>query len=213
MAAGTVRFSVCDSSGVEERTCPEQALCNPAATERSHGKDGDMGRPRRPRSGPVRRSHLGYDCGDIQGRGIVGDMRIVSWNCRKGGVHDEHLAELAPDIAILPEWGRLPILGPATASSFAEFGETGKFGLGVAAFGDWMVAKADVPAISGGVIGAVKVAGPKPFALVAVWSYLSGRPKVNPVIEALEAWADWLAGGAVVVAGDFNTGGGWKHIF
>jgi hypothetical protein len=101
---------------------------------------------------------------------------------------------------------------PVSASSFVDFGETGRFGLGVAGFGEWTVSRAGVPPILGRVIGAVEVAGASPFRLVAVWSYLSGRPKVNPVIEALDAWEIWLDQGAVVVAGDFNTGGGWAHI-
>jgi hypothetical protein len=33
------------------------------------------------------------------------NVQIVTWNCRQGGAHDEHLAGLAPDVAILPEWG------------------------------------------------------------------------------------------------------------
>lgn len=139
-------------------------------------------------------------------------MRIVTWNCRKGGAHDEHLAELAPDVAVLPEWGRLPLTAPVSASSFVAFGEEAKFGLGVAAFGDWRVSRADVPPITGVVIGAVEVSGPSPYNLVAVWSYLSGRPKVNPVLEAIHARSDWLDERPVVVAGDFNTGGGWADI-
>jgi hypothetical protein len=136
----------------------------------------------------------------------------VAWNVRRGGDHEEHLDELAPDIAILPEWGWLPMRRPASASSFASFGETGKLGLGVAAFGTWSVSEATVPSISGTVIGAVDVVGVTPFRLIAVWSYLSGRPKVNPVIEALDAWAEWIGDGPLVVAGDFNTGGAWDNI-
>lgn len=83
----------------------------------------------------------------------------------------------------------------------------GGLGLGVAGFGGWSVARADVRSISGCVVGAVEVAGPTPFRLVAVWSCLSGQPKVNPVIEALDVWAEWLGHGPAVVAGDFNTGG------
>ncbi len=136
-------------------------------------------------------------------------MRLVIWNCRQGGEHDEHLAELVPDVAILPEWGRLPMRAPASASSFLEFGETGELGLAVAGFGEWVVSPAAVPLISGCVIGAVEVAGPDPFRLVAVWSCLSSEPKVNPLMEALDAWSDWLEDGPVIVAGDFNTGGSW----
>jgi hypothetical protein len=142
----------------------------------------------------------------------VSSVKIVSWNCRRGGEHDRHLDELAPDVAVLPEWGWLPMRAPASASAFVEFGETGKLGLAVAAFGPWSVAKAHVEPISGTVIGAVDISGPTPFHLIAVWSYLSGGPKLNPVIEALDTWASWIGDGPLVVAGDFNTGGGWKDI-
>lgn len=139
-------------------------------------------------------------------------MRIVSWNCRLGGEHDGHLTELAPDIAVISEWGRLPHPAPASASSFVEFGEVGEFGLGVAGFGEWHVSRAVVPGITGGVIGAVEVRGPVECNLVAVWSCLSGRPKENPLVEAVKCWSEWLARRPIIVAGDFNTGGSWADI-
>jgi endonuclease/exonuclease/phosphatase family metal-dependent hydrolase len=59
------------------------------------------------------------------------------------------------------------------------------------------------------VIGAVNVTGPADVALVAVWACFSGGVKINPVIEAIDAWGEWLAGKAVVVTGDFNSGHFW----
>ncbi len=101
---------------------------------------------------------------------------------------------------------------PASATSFVEFGEQHKRGLAVAAWGDWSVSAPELPEINGGVLGGVQVDGPAPFRLIAVWAYLSGSPKVNPVIEALDAWADWTSDMPLVVAGDFNTGGSWQDI-
>jgi len=100
----------------------------------------------------------------------------------------------------------------ASDPKLVAFGQAGEFGLGVAAFGEWAVSAADVLPISGAVIGAVEVQGPTPFKLVAVWACLSGRPTINPLVETLDAWPDWLAVGPIVVAGDFNTGGAWKDI-
>ncbi len=140
-------------------------------------------------------------------------MRVVAWNVKRNGPDLlDRLDNLAPgpDVAVLPEFGRCPINAPQ-GRSLVGFGTAGRYGLAVAGWGDWTVRPADVPPIVGGVVGAVDVDGPTPFRLIAVWSYLSGRPppSVNPVIEAVDTWRDWLADGPVIVAGDFNTGGAW----
>ena len=101
---------------------------------------------------------------------------------------------------------------PESASSFAEFGNEGEYGLAVAAWGDWSIRPVPLPSISGEVVGGIQVNGPTSFRLVAVWACLSGKPTVNPVTEALEAWTDWLSTPPLVVAGDFNTGGWWQKI-
>ena len=135
-------------------------------------------------------------------------MRIVSWNTCAKPV-ENHLVKLRPDIAVLPEWGSLPLTAPRDALSFAQFGEDGKRGLGVAAWRGWSVSEADVEPLPKGIIGAVDVAGPTTFKLIAVWPYLSKQLLTNPVMQALQLWADWVAEGPLVVAGDFNTGSAW----
>ena len=140
-------------------------------------------------------------------------MRIVAWNtAARVAPTSQHLIGLAPDVAVLSEWGKLPTLPPESATTYVEFGETNKRGLAVAAWGEWSVRAADLPEIQGVVIGGVDVDGPVPFRLLAVWCYLSGSPTLNPVIEALDAWADWTSAAPLVVAGDFNTGGAWHDI-
>jgi hypothetical protein len=138
-------------------------------------------------------------------------LRVATWNT---GRHSpaaklDHLAHLSPDVAVLPEFDRLPMTRPDGLSSFVELGQPGEFGIGAAGWDGWNVSPADVTPIAGEVMGAVDVDGPVRFKLVAVWAYLSGSPKVNPVIEALDAWSDWYADQPLVVAGDFNTGGQW----
>ena len=168
------------------------------------------------------------DCSDTQGRRpakdgdspptaveYCPDMRLVTWNvARRGASSALPLAELEPDVVVLPEWGRLPMSAPDGFTSLVEFGKVGEFGLAVAARGEWSVTRASLPAITGEVIGGVEVDGPSPFRLVAVWSCFSGKPKpaFNPVTEAITSWSDWLTGWPVVVAGDFNTGGWWQEI-
>ena len=140
-------------------------------------------------------------------------MRIATWNtANRVDPESPYLNEMRPDVAVLPEWGNVPMRPPAWSTSFVEFGETNKRGLGVAACGEWSVSAPELPKIEGVVVGGVQVDGPSPFRLIAVWSYLSGSPKVNPVIEALDAWAEWTSGMPLVVAGDFNTGGWWQDI-
>lgn len=139
-------------------------------------------------------------------------MRLGTWNTAGRTAARAHLAELQLDVAVLPEWGKIPVQPPESAGAFVEFGEAGKRGLAVAAWGEWSVSAAELQTIDGVVIGGVDVDGPVPFHLLAVWSYLSGRPKTNPVIEALDAWEAWATEKPLVVAGDFNTGGWWQKI-
>jgi hypothetical protein len=99
-----------------------------------------------------------------------------------------------------------------SADTWVEFGQVGERGLAVAARGEWSVSAPELPAIDGVVVGGVNVDAPVPFRLLAVWSYLSGDPKTNPVIEALDAWESWALEEPLVVAGDFNTGGSWQEL-
>lgn len=143
-------------------------------------------------------------------------LRVAAWNTARRPIAAQldHLTHLSPDVAVLPEFGNVPMAAPDGVSSFVALGSSGKLGLGIATWGAWRVAIADVSPIAGQLIGAIEVDGPIPFKLIAVWSYLSGspRPKVNPVVEAVDTWAPWYAGQPLVVAGDFNTGAYWADI-
>ncbi len=145
--------------------------------------------------------------------GVPCDMRIVGWNTRQGGGHTkyEHLGELSPDVAVLPEYGDLPCGPPpgVTDGRFLDFGTAGERGIGVVAAPAWTISAADVLPISGEVVGAVEVCGDLEVNVIAVWACLSGRPAVNPVVEAATAWADWVHTRPTVVIGDFNTGFHW----
>ena len=136
-------------------------------------------------------------------------VKLVSWNVKRRS--EQYLLSLEPDVAVLPEWGELPMEAPRGASSFVEVGEDGRRGLGVAAWGDWSVSAAEVEPLPGkGVVGAIDVDGPTPFKLIAVWAYLSETLAVNPVLDAVDRWSDWIGAGPLLVAGDFNTGSAWR---
>ena len=49
-------------------------------------------------------------------------MRIGTWNTAGRDAARVHLAELHVDIAVLPEWGQVPMERPDAATSFIEFG-------------------------------------------------------------------------------------------
>jgi hypothetical protein len=137
-------------------------------------------------------------------------MRLGTWNTAGWSSAHEFLDDLRLDIAVLPEWGEVPMQLPQSANTSVEFGVVDTRGLAVAAWGDWSVSAPELPTIDGVVIGGVDVDGPVPFHLLAVWAYLSDNPKTHPIIEALDAWDDWASEKPVVVAGDFNTGGSWQ---
>ena len=139
-------------------------------------------------------------------------MRIGTWNTAGRSSESEVLADLHLDIAVLPEWGSVPMQLPESANSSVGFGVAGKRGLAVAAWGEWSVSAPALSAIDGVVIGGVDVDGPVPFHLLAVGAYLSDNPQTNPVTEALDAWGEWASEKPLVVAGDFNTGGSWGEI-
>lgn len=124
----------------------------------------------------------------------------------------EELGRLRPDVAVLPELGDHPgphPVGDAAPGSLVSFGTIGKRGVSAAGWGPWSVAAADVPALTGGVMGAVEVSGPLNFKLIAAWPYLSEPLEQNPIVEAVARWRDWIGDAPLVVAGDFNTGGAW----
>ena len=55
----------------------------------------------------------------------------------------------------------------------------------------------------------VEVTGPASFNLMGVWADNSSA--FRPVTAAVRKYADWLSGGASVVAGDFNNHRKWDH--
>jgi len=140
-------------------------------------------------------------------------MRIVGWNSQGGGRSKySHLEALAPDVAVVPEYGKLPLAAPHEVvgeNRFVGFGTEGDRGIGVVAGPEWSLAPVDLAPLSGEVLGAVEVRGEAEVNVLAVWACLSGNPKQHPVVEAAAAWTDWIRSAPTVVIGDFNTGHHW----
>lgn len=143
---------------------------------------------------------------------MTGHVRLVTWNCAGGG-RDKVAAirdRFRPDILVIAEYANYsetPGVAP-DGYTMATLQWKRYRPLVVLAAGGWRLEQPDLkPSLAGGIILPVEVSGPTPFRLMAVAAALSKpTPTVNPVVEAAEAWADWLEG-PLVVAGDFGTSG------
>jgi endonuclease/exonuclease/phosphatase family protein len=137
-------------------------------------------------------------------------LTLLAWNLGGSGTSKHQaIQSWAPDVAVLPEY-LLSSAQPAGSTSWVTFGQPHEKGLAIATFGNWKAEVPDLEPLSGSIVGGLEITGSISFRLVAVWAMLAPTPRRNPVVEAVEDWADWLSGGPVVVAGDFNTGGQWK---
>jgi exodeoxyribonuclease-3 len=156
-------------------------------------------------------------------------VRLVTWNCRSGFHYKlEHLARLAPDVAVVVECARQASLdgnafGSRPTSRVWIGGPNPYKGLAVFGFGSHAVTQADDvldPSITYAL--PVRVDGPNSFHLVAVWAHhgLAGRQMATrgPVLQALDAYDGFLRARPAIVAGDFNNhvrwdkpGKAWNH--
>jgi exodeoxyribonuclease III len=145
-------------------------------------------------------------------------MRIVIWNCNMA-LHDkyEHLLALAPDIAVVPECANIDLVHEK-AQDFAPnssiwIGDNRHKGLGVFTFGAY---RAEQSAIYQGEfphILPVRIDGPMPFNLLAVWACHahanSYEARQGPLMRAMSAYREFIQDGPTVVAGDFNDNVLW----
>ena len=134
-------------------------------------------------------------------------MRIVVWNAYMsfGGRKQTALAELGPDIAVIPECGSLVDV-PAGCSAWV--GSNRHKGLAVLSYGDYRVSLDSKHDASIQWAAPITVTGPHSFFLLAIWEQ---RPYGEGVQSALELYRDRLTSGAAVVAGDFNQSSIWDR--
>ncbi|HKE74856.1 MAG TPA: hypothetical protein VKB57_14640 [Acidimicrobiales bacterium] len=66
---------------------------------------------------------------------------MAAWNTarREPGAQLDHLAHLSPDVAVLPELAKVPMVAPARGS-FVDFGAPGAPGVGVVGQEPWTIA-------------------------------------------------------------------------
>lgn len=142
---------------------------------------------------------------------VTQQMRLISWNC-KGAFGRKHasVAELAPDVLVLPECGRMRalnnVLNCAPVRSFEWIGDNPRKGLGVVSYGSYSlrVHPSYDPKLRW--ILPLDVDGPTPFTLIAVWTVPDSADGIyiHSLFRTLEVYAEILRAPRVVIAGDFN---------
>jgi endonuclease/exonuclease/phosphatase (EEP) superfamily protein YafD len=138
-------------------------------------------------------------------------MRLATWNCRQGIDAKRHAFErLGADVVVVPECSSEPELAREPGVSFLWRGDYAPKGLGVIAFNGWTVEPREAPVELPWVLP-VRVLAPgggHAFDLLAVWTVArkDGRPGyAGQIARVIDAWADELAAGRTIVAGDFNS--------
>jgi hypothetical protein len=141
-------------------------------------------------------------------------LRIVVWNCHgRLGQKSGLLAELSPDLAVIPECECPEVLLRRTIDldrcEFAWDGARPDRGLAVLSFGAWRIAidSAHRPGASSTL--PVRVSGPAELLLVAAWAiprWVDRRSRLasEPLAAGLARLAPLLTGTPAVLAGDFN---------
>jgi exodeoxyribonuclease-3 len=151
-------------------------------------------------------------------------MRIVVWNCKMAlSRKRQHLYDLHPDIAVIPECSR-NCLNLCMQDDFEGrwFGDNPRKGLGVLVAKPLHIARAGKPrskwvvpisitrSISGSVSGEVC-----DFLLIAVWTMPVPGSHVSSYIgqlyQAVVNNPRWFARKPAIVCGDFNSNKFWDH--
>ena len=137
-------------------------------------------------------------------------MRLATWNCRQGIDGKRHALQLlGADVLVVPECSSEPTLAGELDVSFLWRGDYAPKGLGVIAFNGWTVEALAAPAELPWVLPArVRTpGGDHAFDLLAVWAVArrDGRPGyAGQITRVLDEWAQVIAAGQTIVAGDFN---------
>lgn len=133
-------------------------------------------------------------------------MRIVTWNCARGPLSKKlsALQGLCPDIAIMCE---APPPAAENEQTLWFPSDAPKLGVQVHAYNGYSLDRlpsADLP----NCVNPVAVKGEKSFNLLAVWTW--DVPSYIKAFNAgIDAYADLIASGPTVIAGDFNGNPGY----
>jgi hypothetical protein len=133
-------------------------------------------------------------------------MRIISWNCYRGECRSRasQLDSLNADLIILQECGRPVSIDTQTL----WFGDRSIQGVGIVARREWTIEPGPIEPAANDSVYPVKVFGPTPFNLLAVWS--QRRPTyVRAILDGLDRYRAFLTAAPSLIVGDFNSHTRW----
>ena len=140
-------------------------------------------------------------------------MRIVVWNCKQAlSRKKQHLYELRPDLAIIPECARKCLeLFAQDGNGVRWVGENPDKGLGILVAKPWRIVRLAKPANKW--IVPLWITGPCDFLLLAVWaSKVTGstaRSYIGQLHDSIVNHPRWFQRNQVIIAGDFNSNKQW----
>jgi hypothetical protein len=142
---------------------------------------------------------------------MIRAVRLVAWNCCSGGAAKwGWIEQLSADVAVICEGPRhSPRPNPTLLESAVAWHAVGDLDHKQVAIGSSRLGVQPLEARQGQghwAVAAALVGGPD---ILGIWSrppHPSGAGYAASVTATLSAWADVLANGHMVVAGDFNVG-------
>jgi endonuclease/exonuclease/phosphatase (EEP) superfamily protein YafD len=131
-------------------------------------------------------------------------MRFLTWNCRKGGGNKLNAIKAeSPDVALIQECSKVAIEAPPTGYRGLWLAGEPLAGIGLLVREPFSAQKLSTSSIPHFVT--VRVDGPVPFQLIAVWNCKLGRVGYD---KQLHVFLDEHAGGfdgPTILAGDLNS--------
>ncbi len=131
-------------------------------------------------------------------------MRITSWNCQGGECRKRaaRLDYLHADIILLQECTRPDLEDDRCL--WIEAPGTNKRGIGVVAAGGWQVEMGPFDAAVPHSVFPIKVWGPTPFHLLAIWA-LPQPTYIRAIQHGLDHYSEFLRSAPAIIMGDFNS--------
>jgi hypothetical protein len=144
-------------------------------------------------------------------------MRIVVWNCKMAlSRKRQHLYDLHPDIAVIPECSR-NCLNLCLQDNFEGrwFGDNPRKGLGVLVAKPLQIGSAEKPR-SKWVVPMEILGGPRDLQLIAVWTTLVrsslAKGYIGQLSKAIADNPQWFDDKPTILAGDFNSNKIWDDM-